>query len=337
MQTVDYRLTTEMCEEISTHEGLVAEAYKDSVGVWTWSIGITSQSGHDVERYIDNPATIDRCVEVYIWALDLNYLQAVQRAMQSRPLTLNQLTASLSFHWNTGAIERASWVGYFLNGDMAEAERRFMQWDSPPEIIERRKREADLLFRNIWSGDGKITHYTRVTNSSTPDWSSGVRISIRDELERAISAHYGPTDPLPPVDPPVEPKPPDNQYAVWAADIRQTFPSLDQRDAEKYLLENHYSISGSVYTRAALPIAQRALSSPPPSTHLTPPQQPNEAIYQSPGFWGALAMIKATGLYAYLGVDVEEQLLQQAPDLAAVALGVVGAFLALLSKRRNRR
>lgn len=39
------KITARVALELASHEGLVRQAYKDSVGVWTWSIGITSASG----------------------------------------------------------------------------------------------------------------------------------------------------------------------------------------------------------------------------------------------------------------------------------------------------
>ena len=72
-------LTPRILGEILQHEGLAREAYRDSVGVWTWSVGITDASGHKVARYRDNPQTIGRCLEVFVWLLETRYLPAVLR------------------------------------------------------------------------------------------------------------------------------------------------------------------------------------------------------------------------------------------------------------------
>lgn len=53
--------------EIGFHEAIVRQAYRDGGGVWTWSVGLTSATGHDVERYINNPQTIQYCLDVYAW------------------------------------------------------------------------------------------------------------------------------------------------------------------------------------------------------------------------------------------------------------------------------
>jgi len=52
-------LSKKVMLEVISHEGIVPEAYKDSKGIWTWGIGVTSASGHKVfPRYVDNPQTI---------------------------------------------------------------------------------------------------------------------------------------------------------------------------------------------------------------------------------------------------------------------------------------
>ena len=52
-------ITVKIAQEIVSHEAIVREAYKDSVGVWTWSVGITNASGHKVfPRYKDNPQSL---------------------------------------------------------------------------------------------------------------------------------------------------------------------------------------------------------------------------------------------------------------------------------------
>jgi len=176
-------LTKRAMIEIVSHEGIVLEAYKDSVGVWTWGIGVTDASGHSVGRYKDNPQSIAKVVEIYKWLLETKYLPPVLRAFKGHKLTENQLAAAVSFHYNTGAIEKASWVKTFLAGHKAIAKQQFMNYRRPPEIIERRKKERDLFFDGTWSNDGMVTVYTKVNKPSyTPNWKSAKRIDITKEL-----------------------------------------------------------------------------------------------------------------------------------------------------------
>jgi GH24 family phage-related lysozyme (muramidase) len=168
--------------ELAYHEGLVRQAYKDSVGVWTWSVGITSKSGHIVERYIDNPQPLYRCLAVWEWVVREKYLPDVIEAFD-RPLKEHQLAAALSFHYNTGAIKRATWVKDFNRGDVVSSYENFLNWRNPPEIIPRRNAERDLFFNGRWSGDGTMTEFTRVGAGYRPIWSSARKVEVDSILE----------------------------------------------------------------------------------------------------------------------------------------------------------
>ena len=197
----DMELTPKIVLEVAHHEAIIRQAYKDSVGVWTWSAGITSASGHKVERYIDNPQTMQKCLEVYIWLLREKYAPAVDRAFAGHKLTEAQFAAALSFHWNTGAIGRASWVKHFKAGDTAKAKKAFMNWSKPKEIIGRRRAERDLFFSGKWSGDGKIGEYTRVTKNHSPVWSSRINVDVRHAIEAILGSGNPPVRPDAPVTP----------------------------------------------------------------------------------------------------------------------------------------
>jgi GH24 family phage-related lysozyme (muramidase) len=184
-------LSEKMLLEIAEHEGLVLEAYLDSVGVWTWGFGVTDKSGHKVGRYKGKRSTVVRAIEVYEWLLRKVYLPDVLAAFKGRTLTEEQLTAALSFHWNTGAIGRADWVKAFLAGKREQAWLDFMNYSRPREIIARRKAERDLFFDGRWSGDGVVTFYERVRPNGTIDWSSARLIDIRDEVRAALAKNAG--------------------------------------------------------------------------------------------------------------------------------------------------
>jgi lysozyme len=191
------KLTPKMVLEIAHHEAVIRQAYKDSVGVWTWSVGITSASGHDVERYIDKPQTMRKCLEVYIWLLEQKYAPAVDKAFQGVTLTEAQYTAALSFHWNTGAIGRASWVKRFKGGDVAGARSAFMAWNKPAEIIGRREAERDLFFDGKWSGNGMIGEYTRLTPRYAPVWPSRVNVDVRADVGAILGGRPAAVDAAP--------------------------------------------------------------------------------------------------------------------------------------------
>lgn len=182
------RLTPRVALELIGHEAIVLEAYKDSVGVWTWGIGVTSASGHAVfPRYKDNPQTVERCLEVYIWLLREKYISAVEKAFAGCKLTEAQFAAALSFHYNTGAIGKADWVTRFRAGDIAAAKLGIMHWRKPPEVIPRRTKERDLFFDGKWSSDGKATVYPVKKPSYTPDWGRAKRIDVKAVIEGMLA------------------------------------------------------------------------------------------------------------------------------------------------------
>lgn len=172
--------------EVASHEAVIRQAYKDSVGKWTWSVGLTSASGHNVERYIGKPQPMQKCIDVYIWALR-NYSKQVLEAFAGYHLTKNEFAAALSFNWNTGAIKRAAWVKSVKLGHRALARAQFMNWVTPKEITARRRAERDLFFDNKWSNNGTTIEYTKLTSRHRPVWSSAVRRDISREVDRAIN------------------------------------------------------------------------------------------------------------------------------------------------------
>lgn len=178
--------------ELSSHEALIRQAYLDSRNIWTWCVGITSASGHSVERYIKNPQPLEYCLKIFVWALQ-RYADDVREAFEDMVLTKAQFAAALSFHWNTGAIKTATWVKKYRAGDIAGAKQAFMTWRKPSEIIPRREKECALFFSAKWSNDGTMTEYTRVKANGSPDWSSARRINVEKELRVAL----GETEPAP--------------------------------------------------------------------------------------------------------------------------------------------
>lgn len=205
--------------EVASHEAIIRQAYKDSVGVWTWSVGLTSMSGHSVERYINNPQPLEHCLKIFVWALE-RYARDVNAAFAGTPLTKAQFAAALSFHWNTGSIKTASWVKKFKAGDIAGAKRAFMDWQKPKEIVPRREKERDLFFNGKWSNDGRMTEYTKLKANSTPDWSSARKINVKKELKAALSDVSDPQ--------PVQPVAPQPATSFWA-DLIKAIAALFNR------------------------------------------------------------------------------------------------------------
>jgi GH24 family phage-related lysozyme (muramidase) len=181
------KITVKVMQEIIDHEAIICEAYKDSVGVWTWGVGVTTKSGHAVERYKDNPQSVARVIEIFEWLLREKYAPSVFAAFKCRDLTEAQFTAALSFHYNTGQIGKAMWVKSWLAGDRDKARLEFMNYRKPAEIIPRRTKERDLFFDGVWHGTGKATIYGVRKPSYQPSWSSAKRVDITADLVAALA------------------------------------------------------------------------------------------------------------------------------------------------------
>lgn len=172
--------------ELMEHEAVILEMYKDSVGVETWSAGLTAASGINVRQYKDNPSTMQAAIDATINRLKVKYAPEVLAAFNGRPLTEAQFHAALSFHWNTGAIARADWVRHWLAGNVDAAYASIMNWKSPPEIEDRRKKERELFFKGTWTTDGKTTVYGVRKPSYTPNWKSARQVDVAAEVKKAL-------------------------------------------------------------------------------------------------------------------------------------------------------
>lgn len=178
---IDNKIDYQVALEVASHEAIVREAYKDIKGIWTWSIGLTNASGHNVERYIDKPQTLQHCLAVYVWALE-KYAQDVREAF-TKSLNQAQFAAALSFHYNTGAIKRATWVKSFNDGNIAKAKKEIMNYSKPVAIIARREKERDLFFDGKWSNNGSILEF-QVNAAKKPV--NPKKINIETELKAAF-------------------------------------------------------------------------------------------------------------------------------------------------------
>lgn len=181
-------LTRRVAMETIQHEAIVCEAYRDSKRIWTWSVGLTDNSGVSPLTYKDKPASVAECLTAFVRVLRTKYLPEVQRAFKGRTLTEEQLAAAVSFHWNTGAIDSAQWVKSWLAGNVADASVEIMNWRSPAEIIPRREAERNLFFDGKWA-QSKLASIVPVNKPSyQPSFKAAKKIDISSDLDKALVA-----------------------------------------------------------------------------------------------------------------------------------------------------
>ncbi|MFY8145809.1 MAG: glycoside hydrolase family protein, partial [Rhodobacter sp.] len=85
-----------------------------------------------------------------------NYEPAVDRAMWPGRPVQHEFDAGVMFHFNTGAIGRASWVRAWIRDNADAARRGLMAWNKGggkvlPGLVKRREREADLLLKGVYA------------------------------------------------------------------------------------------------------------------------------------------------------------------------------------------
>ena len=135
------------------HEGVVPGPYLDVKEIWTFGIGHTAAAGPpDPARMTRGmPADLDAGIrEAFrVFRADLaRYEAAVLRAVKV-PLAPHEFDALVSFHYNTGAIARATLTAKHRAGDHAGAAAEFARWNRAggrvlPGLVRRREAEAAL-------------------------------------------------------------------------------------------------------------------------------------------------------------------------------------------------
>lgn len=172
---------------IERHEGVVLKAYRDVAGVWTIGAGLTKASGVVVPRA---GMTISRedATRLLGEALRRNYEPAVTRAMA--PCAQHEFDAGVSFHFNTGGINQASWVKAWRVRNWPEVERRLKLWNKAGGKVwaglkRRREEEWHLLRYGLYEGVPAVPREKAKGHAVfAVAVDQDVRIWVRDQLIR---------------------------------------------------------------------------------------------------------------------------------------------------------
>lgn len=172
-------------EFLERHEGVVLRAYRDAVGVWTIGAGLTRASGVVTPK---PGMTITRAEASRLLGLALarNYEPAVARVMPGA--RQHEFDAGVSFHFNTGAVARASWVQAWVRRDWAEVRRRLGLWNKGggrvlPGLTRRRADEARLM---ELANYGAATPAAK-TNSRNAAWALAMTLGEREAVRAALA------------------------------------------------------------------------------------------------------------------------------------------------------
>lgn len=189
---------------LAAHEGIVLSPYKDSADVWTIGVGHTAAAGNPDPAKFTGSLTLGEAFALLKADL-LKYEAGVRNAVKV-PLKQHEFDALVSFHYNTGAIGKASFVKKLNAGDRAGALKGIMDWRKPPEIIGRRTAERNLFRDGIYP-EPYATLYP-ASPSGKVQWSQGKRVDLRAALAAPPAAPKPSPAPSPapkPVSPPAAP------------------------------------------------------------------------------------------------------------------------------------
>ena len=161
--------------EIIAHEAIVLSTYRDVKDIWTIGIGHTAMAGGIDPAKLNGQLTLAGAL--HIFRSDLaKYERRVAKAF-IRPLAQHEFDAAVSFDFNTGAIDRATWVETFNAGHRDLAVQQIMNWQKPPQIIPRRQKEQALFASGHYASNGTAMVYP-ATKSGVVLWKQGTTVNL---------------------------------------------------------------------------------------------------------------------------------------------------------------
>ena len=183
---------------IARSEGIVPAPYIDPVGVWTFGIGHTAMSGEpDPEKMPRGmPEDVDAAIKQAVALFQKHikkYEDGVNRAVKV-PLAQHEFDALVSFHFNTGAISRASATEALNNGDREDAARRLTLYNKGrvngqlvvlEGLVKRREEERRMFLFGEYPNEGITVWKVNANNK----YSQALRIMSPAEMEELLAEH----------------------------------------------------------------------------------------------------------------------------------------------------
>lgn len=164
------------------HEGIVPGPYFDSVGVLTYGIGHTVAAGAPDPRDLPlgMPPDLDVALRdvMAVFRRDVVKYAAEVNAAVKVPLAQHEFDALVSFHYNTGAIRKATLTAVLNEGQSRiNVAALFGNWLKPASIKSRRYAERDLFLHghypkgniNVWQVNAKRAVIWKAARSLSPD------------------------------------------------------------------------------------------------------------------------------------------------------------------------
>lgn len=144
---------------LKLHEGEPLKAYRCPAGKWTIGVGLTKASGV-IDPKPGMTITAEESDRLLTLALERNYEPAVNAAMPGAKQ--HEFDGGVSFHFNTGAIGRASWVKKWRVGDWDKMKSSLYAWNKGggkvlSGLTHRRADEFSMIRFGMYPGEAQAT------------------------------------------------------------------------------------------------------------------------------------------------------------------------------------
>ena len=164
-------------------EGICLSPYLDSVGVKTIAIGATVSEIPDIaDMPWGHVITMKEAFELLDRSL-AKYVAAVNKAL-AVVVSQNQFDALVSVCYNigTGGLKSSTFIKR-INAGMSNESiiSALLMWRKPPEILGRRKKEANLFVTGEY-GDGKALVFPANAKTHKPVYKQGKEVDIKELL-----------------------------------------------------------------------------------------------------------------------------------------------------------
>lgn len=163
--------------EIASHEGCCLTKYKDSVGVWTIGIGATRSEIPDIASWpMDKELSVKECFDLFKKSLE-KYERAINQNL-TREIPQHMFDALVSWCYNvgTGWVSKATVMRRINNYETGKRlHDALMMYKKPPEIVGRRRKEADLLAYGYYTENPRVNVFP-VSKSGHPIYSRGTSV-----------------------------------------------------------------------------------------------------------------------------------------------------------------
>lgn len=178
-----HKLSNKGIRFIAAKEGMALTKYKDSVGVWTIGIGMTRSEIPNLAKWPRNrKLTVKQAVDMFIKAL-AKYERAVNRFL-TRPVRQYEFDALVSWCYNVGPgwLEKSTVMRRINSGKKGKTlYNALMMYKKPPEIIGRRRAEANLLAYGRYPSR-MVTNIFPVSKSGRPVYARGKSVDLAKYL-----------------------------------------------------------------------------------------------------------------------------------------------------------